>query len=145
MAQGLVCRRASMPEILDLRHKVLRPGKPLESAEFPGDEQPGTLHFAAWDHGRMVVCLTLMRSVWDGAKAWQLRGMATDTAAQGRGHGTALMRFAMEDAAREGWSDVFWCNARLAAVPFYERNGWRIASERFDIPLVGPHHKMVTP
>jgi GNAT superfamily N-acetyltransferase len=140
---GLVCRRATVHEILDLRHKVLRPGKPLESAEFPGDGQPGTIHYAAWEAGRMLVCLTLMRSEWDGAKAWQLRGMATDGAAQGRGHGTALMRYAMEDVRGEGWSDVFWCNARLAAVPFYERNGWRIASERFDIPLVGPHHKMV--
>jgi GNAT superfamily N-acetyltransferase len=69
--------------------------------------------------------------------------MATDVSVQGRGYGTELMRFAMADVAREGWSDLFWCNARLAAVPFYERNGWRIASEAFDIPVIGPHHKMI--
>lgn len=143
MASGLVCRRATIHEILDLRHKVLRPGKPLETAEFPGDEQAGTRHYAALEQGTHVVCLTLMQSIWEGRRAWQLRGMATDPAVQGRGYGTELMRFAMRDVQSEGWSDLYWCNARLAAVPFYERNGWRIASEMFDIPLIGPHHKMV--
>jgi len=143
MGRGLVCRRATIHEILDLRHKVLRPGRPLETAEFPGDDQPGTRHFAAYDDGVTVVCLTLMQSIWEGSRAWQLRGMATDVSVQGRGYGTELMRFAMADVAREGWSDLFWCNARLAAVPFYERNGWRIASEAFDIPVIGPHHKMI--
>lgn len=143
MVSGLECRRAAVREILDLRHRVLRPGKPMESAEFPGDGQAGTQHFAAFHGGRCVVCLTLMRSEWEGRRAWQLRGMATDASVQGRGFGTQLMRFAMEDVKQEGWADLFWCNARLAAVSFYERNGWRIASEAFDIPPIGPHHKMV--
>ena len=36
----------------------------------------------------------------------------------------------------------FWCNARVAAVPFYARMGWRVVSDLFDVPTVGPHRVM---
>ena len=45
----VVLRRASLEEILALRHAVLRPGLPLESAAFEGDDAPDTLHFGAFD------------------------------------------------------------------------------------------------
>ena len=37
---------------------------------------------------------------------------------------------------------LFWCNARVPALAFYQRQGWQIMSEQFDIPTAGPHRKM---
>jgi GNAT superfamily N-acetyltransferase len=67
----------------------------------------------------------------------QLRGMAVAPAARGGGVGLTLVR-AIEAAHPEG----LWCNARVSALGFYEGAGWRVISETFDIPGVGPHVKM---
>ncbi|MDZ4199829.1 MAG: GNAT family N-acetyltransferase, partial [Kiritimatiellia bacterium] len=64
---------------------------------------------------------------------------------RGHGMGSALMRFMEQDLRREGESRPLWCNARLGAIPFYERLGWRRESDVFDIPGVGPHVRMVCP
>ena len=31
---------------------------------------------------------------------------------------------------------------RAPAVPFYQRAGWTVVSDVFDIPTAGPHHRM---
>lgn len=77
-------------------------------------------------------------------RAWQLRGMASHFRAQGRGLGSQLIAYALNDASRTGYSPVFWCNARLRAVPFYERNGWKIISEAFEVDDIGTHYRMLT-
>ena len=69
--------------------------------------------------------------------------MATRADLVRRGLGSALLRYAvgvLPDGAR---ARCLWCHARLEAVPFYLRMGWTVASERFDIPDVGPHHAMI--
>ena len=139
---SLVCRRADVAEIMPLRHRVLRYGKPLESAIFPGDSEFGTIHYAAIDDSGIQSCLSMMRSSWEGNPAWQLRGMATDKSIQGKGYGGILLRFVEKDILHEKFAAVFWCNAREVAVPFYVKNGWIIESGPFDIVLIGPHYKM---
>jgi GNAT superfamily N-acetyltransferase len=139
----LELRRATVDEILPLRHRVLRTGMPLESAIFPEDHQANVIHYGAFLNGQAIVCFTLLPSEWDGVPTWQLRGMATDKAHQGEGYGSQLIRFAEADVKKSTIGLRFWCNARLTAVPFYERNGWEIASDRFVVPIFGPHHKMI--
>ncbi len=163
-------KRCAVDQILPLRHAVLRAGKPFETAKFSHDEESATVHYGLFEEGRVKVCLTLMRSelskkeallgVVGGltvgkleisdlevdseemVSAWQLRGMATEAASQGKGLGGALIQFAVDDVQREGFSRVFWCNAREVAVPFYTRNGWEVISGEFDVPGIGPHFKM---
>ncbi len=78
----------------------------------------------------------------DGTPAWQLRGMATDTLYQGRGVGARFL------AESERWlveridTRLFWCNARVPAVSFYEHSGWQCISQVFEIDTAGPHRKM---
>lgn len=138
----LELKRCELEDIFDLRHRILRSGYPLDSAKFVEDKLDTTLHFGLFRSGQAKVCLTLLRSVLDGSDAWQLRGMAADKDVQGMGFGGQLIRFAVLDALKEGYSNVFWCNARLKAVPFYQRNGWEIISPMFEVPEFGPHHKM---
>lgn len=50
---------------------------------------------------------------------------------RGRGVGTALMQRLHAVARDQGLASV-WCHAQLAAVPFYERLGYRSSGEVFE-------------
>ncbi len=138
---GLELRRAALPEILSLRHAVLRPGLPLETARFEGDDDPATRHFGAFlrPTGEAIACVSCMRRPHDGADAWQIRGMATRSDLAGRGIGRALLAVALDGLRAEDGPDLLWCNARVTALRFWQREGWAVASPVFDIPGVGPH------
>jgi GNAT superfamily N-acetyltransferase len=142
MPGGITIRRANIEEILDLRHRMLRAGLARETAHFAGDADPDTRHFAALVDNRVVGCVSLMRSTWQDAPAWQLRGMAVEGDLQGQGIGTSLLRAAEASATSTGPS-ILWCNARVPAVPFYHRHAWQPSGQPFDIPTAGPHQKMV--
>jgi len=142
----VLIRRAGLPEILTLRHDELRPGLPIEAASFDGDQDATTRHFAAFlvdgDAGAVVGCLSFMARDHDGAPAYQLRGMATRANLARRGIGSALLGTALDSLEQRDGARRFWCNARVAAVPFYARMGWRVVSDVFDVPTVGPHRVM---
>jgi GNAT superfamily N-acetyltransferase len=137
-------QQAPLAAILELRHAVLRPGRPLETARFDGDLDADTIHLAAvrQGSGEVVGCATLLPRPWNDRAAWQLRGMATRADLVRRGIGAAMLR-AAERIARDRGAALLWCNARLGAVPFYASGGWRVVSEEFDVEGIGPHHVMV--
>jgi len=147
MSQDLaLIRRASIDEIVDLRHAILRAGLPRSEAIFPGDADATSRHYAAVDPaiGRVVGCATVHLNTWLGQPAWQLRGMATDPAVRGIGVGRRLLQFLEQDLAADlAASPQLWCNARTPATGFYQRMGWSIVSDVFEIPTAGPHVRMV--
>lgn len=134
-------RRATVEEILALRHAALRPGLPMDAARFEGDAEAGTRHFGAFLPATRdpVGCVSCMRRPLDGADAWQVRGMATRADLAGSGIGRALLAFALAALRAEDGPTVAWCNARVTALGFWLRTGWTISSGVFDIPGVGPH------
>lgn len=141
--------RVKVEEILSLRHRVLREGLPLETARFDGDDEPNTWHFGVYlaseegrSRGEAIGCASFVLNSLDGEPAWQLRGMATDAGYRGQGIGGMMLAFTEETLMREGVR-LFWCNARLGAVSFYEMHGWSCISETFEIPTVGLHRKML--
>ena len=140
----MTVRPISADELIDLRHRVLRAALPRESAIFDGDLEPTTAHVGAFDdEGRLVGCVTLVRRPTpEGAAAWQLRGMAVDAEHRQSGVGAALLRALDAHVAGSDGPRQLWCNARVPAVGFYERHGWRVASETFEIPTAGPHRVM---
>ena len=76
-----------------------------------------------------------------GPGAWRIRGMATAPAARGRGAGAAVLDALVSHALGNGATRV-WCNARDAARAFYERSGFRVVSDEFEVPEIGPHYVM---
>lgn len=132
--------------ILSLRHRVLRPLLPLETAIFAEDDAPGVLHLATRDESGVVVgCATFFPQPLpdlEGAtrtgsqRAWQLRGMATEEAYRGRGIGGALLEYGVVETGRRGAEQV-WCNGRASAGAFYLRHGFVAITNEFvlrDIP-----------
>lgn len=131
------CTLLDPEQVIDLRWRVLRQGRPRESAIFPGDE--AAQHHGLWQEERLVVVLSLFPSpmaLGGAVYPQQLRGMATDPSCQGQGLGTILLG----EVQALG---PLWCNARIRARSFYARSGWRPIGAEFEIPQVGPHQRMV--
>ena len=139
----MIVRRATVGEILMLRHAELRAGLPLATAHFDGDAEPTTIHVGAFDRDGVVGCASWMRRPYDGLPAYQLRGMATRADRLQRGIGRAVLRFGEEAVLTTTDVRLLWCNARVPAVPFYERLAWQVISAPFDIPTAGPHRVML--
>lgn len=136
MRPGVTVRRATPDEVVGVRWPVLRPGRPRETAIFDGDAAVDTRHWVAELDGAAVGCVTVMAQAWDGIP-WRLRGMAVLPTLHRRGVGRALI-----DVVHAEVAAPMWCDARLVAVPFYAAAGWQVRSDVFDIPGIGPHHKM---
>ncbi|MFY8051623.1 MAG: thiamine diphosphokinase [Armatimonadaceae bacterium] len=135
---AVVTNDQMLQRLIDIRWHVLRPNRPRSAAQFDIDNAPGTVHILASDDaGNPVGCATLAE-VPDGSL--QLRGMAVNTHHQGTGIGRAILAEVCRHAAAK--SAPLWCNARLHAIPFYERNGWETEGDVFHVPDVGPHKVM---
>jgi predicted GNAT family N-acyltransferase len=121
---------------------VLREGRPVARLA----DLAGTLHLAARTVDGQLVGVVRFSPVpcpWRQSRApWQLRGMATDPAVRGTGAGRALVAEGLARVAALG-GDLVWCDARVAAVGFYERMGFRVVTEQFDKPEGGPHRGML--
>lgn len=139
-------RPITAEETLDLRNAILRAGMPRETAVFPGDDAPTSRHFGAFLAGRIVGVATMhyvpLLDRPDFDSAYQLRGMATVEEVRGKGAGSALLQAAMEEAKSRG-AHWMWCNARTPAAGFYQRHGFEVQGGIFDIPLAGPHYRML--
>ncbi len=88
-------REISAAETLPLRLRVLRPGRPVESAHFPGDDGSETRHFGAFEGEQLLGIASILRAEMagqPGLPAFQLRGMATALDARGTGLGRSLVR-----------------------------------------------------
>lgn len=135
--------RAALPaEILPLRARVLRAGKPVESAVFAEDGLVSTVHFGAFSNSGCEACLTLFPALWKGQPAWQLRGMAVSDERRGTGAGKTLLEFSLDYIRKKEVASIVWCNARQAAAGFYSRQGWQEDGELFEVAGIGPHIKM---
>lgn len=146
----MAIRTAVVPlsEIFALRWEVLRPGLPRESAAFAEDRLEGAFHVAAYDgdDGAVLGCGSFYPEPFPETElagaAYRIRGMASATAARGRGYGAAVLHAGEAEAAARG-AELMWCNGRTEARGFYERHGYQTVGEEFVIEGVGPHYVFV--
>lgn len=127
-----------------VRHPVLRQGKPVDSCRFDGDDLPTTFHLGAYYKNNLVGVVSILKKDNESfieKNQFQLRGMAVLDQFQGQGVGTILIKQSEEMIMKQNGS-LIWLNARLVAISFYEKLGYKISSDKFDIPLVGIHYTM---
>ena len=133
---ALIVEEIAAADVADLRSRVLREGE--AHVGFEDDEEPTTLHLGALVDGRVVGVATFAlreRGVY------QLRGMAVEPALQGTGVGRAVLVEA-ERRLRALGARQLWANGRDTALGFYERAGWRVEGEGYEV--IGlPHHRVV--
>jgi len=132
-----VVREIPVAATRELRQAILRPHQTLE--ELAAHEPPDA-HAVGAFHGDQLVAVGFVAP--DGNPgSWRVRGMATRPDARGRGAGSAVLAALVGHATGEGATRI-WCNARKPAVSLYARAGFRIASEEFEPPDIGPHFMM---
>ena len=145
-------RKVAAEETYALRQQVLRPHQQLTEVGFPGEDDPDTVHFAAFrDGGRIVGIATALHQDPGDAIAgadpstwWRLRGMAVAEDHRHLGIGAGLLGRVVDHVASHG-ATALWCNARLPAAGFYRAVGFVASGDTWEEPGIGPHVKMWRP
>jgi ribosomal protein S18 acetylase RimI-like enzyme len=129
-------------ETYPLRIAILRDGMTL-SHEMLGDHENETLHLGLFESDNLVCIGSFMKASKDLFKGsqFQLRGMASANAAQGKGFGKLLMEEA-ELRLKNSGVEILWCNARTVAIEFYKKLGYQTVGNVFQVAEVGPHYLM---
>lgn len=141
----MTIKQISVAETIPIRHAVLRKNKPIETCYFTGDYLESTFHLGVFlDNNLAGICTLVNNEKVIGQKlyAYQLRGMAILDQFQGNKLGKSLMEFLPEFLKTNKILNI-WCNARVSAVDFYQKFGFKAYGESFEIPYVGPHQLML--
>ena len=134
MTAGIEVREVPLARTRPLRRAILRPHQTLD--DLADHEPQGAVAFGALD-GDELIAVGLVGP--DGTPGgWRVRGMATAPRARGRGAGAAVLD-ALVRHAREQGAGRIWCNARTPARTLYERAGFAVVSDEFELPQIGPH------
>jgi GNAT superfamily N-acetyltransferase len=148
-----VIEQVGRDEILPVRHAVLRPNLPIETAMYAEDSHPEIFHLAGRDDaGAVIACVTFFPESLAGPPdslagtagrpGWRLRGMATLPEHRNRGLGGRLLEAGVAEVRRRG-AGLVWCNGRSGATAFYLRHGFMTRGEEFEIAPIGPHYVFV--
>jgi GNAT superfamily N-acetyltransferase len=135
--------------VRDLQWQVLRGGpRPADDSELgPGALTSFSIAARAGD-GDVVGAATFFLEPSacaglpdiDPSAHWRLRGMATDPALQGLGVGARVLEAGLAEVAARG-GRVVWCNARVAALSFYVRQGFVVTGDVFATAETGIPHR----
>ncbi|MCL9808027.1 GNAT family N-acetyltransferase [Flavobacterium luminosum] len=137
-------KKITATETYAVRQPVLRPGKPIESCQFEGDDLKTTTHFGLFKEQTLIGVVSVFEVThkdFEAKKQFQVRGMAILENEQNKGYGNLLIT-EVEKLAHKNKIEIIWFNAREKAVNFYQKMGYTILGTLFDIPNVGPHYVM---
>ncbi len=133
-------------ETLKLRNSILRPDLSLGECNYLGDEDSTTHHFGCLINGELVGIVSIYQRGNSAivGNGYQIRAMANVESVRGKGVGIKLLH-AAEKVARDAGANYIWANARVSAVGFYEKAGYKIVGSEFNIKGVGGHFLVVQP
>lgn len=138
-------RRISAEDTRDLRHRVLWPHlKSMEECTIDIDHRADAIHIGAFDGDRIISVLSLFETSTPKLKfekQYRLRVMGTDPEYAGKGAGKLIVEKAVEVIQEKGY-DLIWCDARKVAVGFYDRLGFEIVGDWYEVPEIGLHKTM---
>jgi ribosomal protein S18 acetylase RimI-like enzyme len=130
----VIIRPVPVEQTRGLRQRVLRPLETL--AEMAAHEPADAFAVGAF-RGDELLGVGLIGP--EGRVGdWRIRGMATAPQARRQGIGAAVLDVLLAHASTAEATRV-WCSARTPARSLYERAGFRVASEEFEVQDIGPH------
>ncbi len=124
-------------QMVKLRDDVLRKPLGLSFTQQELEDEKDNMLIAAFEDDRILGCCMLLE---EQPGIIRLRQMAVLNDLQGKGIGRALMNFAENIARDRGYRSIRM-HARLNAVGFYEKVGYKIKGEQF-IEVTIPHYVM---
>ena len=124
-------------QMINLRHELLRKPLNLTFEKDELDKEENDILIGAFEEEKMLGCCLLTRVDKDCVR---LRQMAVQNNLQGKGIGAAMLNFAENVARDMGYKNVMM-HARLTAIGFYKKLGYKISSDEF-FELSIPHYIM---
>lgn len=85
------------------------------------------IHFGAFSNDLLVGVVSLFQN----GETFQLRKFAVAINHQGQGIGTGLLTY-ITNFCRQQKGILLWCNARITAIPFYEKSGFEVLGHTFE-------------
>ena len=112
-------------ETLEIRQKILWPGKTLEFVKTLNDDDG--FHYGLFVVNEMVSIISLFYNENEA----QFRKFSTLTEHQGKGYGTKLFNYIIKLVQEKGINRL-WCNARGNKTEFYKKFDFKLAGEKFE-------------
>lgn len=138
-------RKGSVDEIRELRYKVLWPHLDgADACQIPPDTVGSTFHMIALLQNKVVGTATFIIDInekFEEKNQYRLRAMATDPEVRGYGIGAKIVEKAIDELKNQGVK-LLWCDARLIATGFYEKQNFKIKGQVYQVPKIGPHKLM---
>jgi GNAT superfamily N-acetyltransferase len=107
-----------------LRQKILYPRQKLYEMEMDKDLEG--IHFGAFQNNELIAVVSL----FPNGNSFQFRKFAVDSDYQYKGIGSKVLNYMTNFAEMEG-AALLWCNARLSAIPFYLKHGFKQTGQLF--------------
>ena len=135
--------RISAQDTYPLRQQMLVPTHELKKAKFENDDDEDiSFHLGAFSDAKLVSVASFFyerNPIFSDLHQYQLRGMATLPDYQGQGLSSELLSFAFP-IIKQNFCTLLWCNARVSAIGFYEKVGFKKYNEEvFEIDEIGSH------
>ena len=124
-------------QMVKLRDDILRKPIGLRFTQQELEKEKDNMLIGAFEDEQMLGCCMLVEK---NPEIVRLRQMAVLNDLQGKGIGRALMYFA-ENLARDRGYKILSMHARKNSAGFYEKMGYKIASEEFTEVTI-PHYVM---
>ena len=125
-----------------LRHKVLRSNLPFEASIMLSDDFSDSAHFLVKKDGIIKSVASIYKEPFEKMptyKGYRLRGMATEPSEKGKGFGSLVLKGVVQYLKNNTDAKILWCNSRVVAFGFYEKMGFKIMGDVFEIPNLGAH------
>ena len=135
--------RISASDAFPIRQQMLVPSRELKKAKFENDDDEDiSFHLGAFKDSKLVSVASFFydrNPLFPDMHQYQLRGMATLPEFQGQGLSSELLSSAFP-IIKQNFCTLLWCNARVTAIGFYEKVGFKkYNDEVFEIEDIGPH------
>jgi len=141
----MILKELPTTEIRKLRHDVLWPHKSsFEDCVIEPDEIETTFHMGAVEKNIVVGTSTFLIDINDKFETksqYRLRAMATSPSVRGMQVGRQIIEVAIEKL-KNLEIELLWCDARLESTGFYEKLGFKMKGEIYNVPEIGPHKLM---
>ena len=121
--------REELQQYYDLQYRVLRKPWNGEKQSSQGEGEDSAIHLAAWDGGKIAGAGRLN---FLSPEEVQIKGMAVEQDAAGKGVGSLMLRGLEERAARSGARRVV-LHARESALEFYRKNGYEKRNQSYTL------------
>lgn len=136
-------RRINATDTYPIRQEVLVPDHDIKKVKFENDDDEDiSFHLGAFKDSKLVSVASFYyerNSLFQDIHQYQLRGMATIPECQGQGLSSELLNVAFP-IIKQNFCTLLWCNAKITAVGFYEKVGFkRLDDNVFEIEGIGPH------